>query len=74
MINNVLLTCINICIFNRCKHYFCEKCVLENYKKSTRCFICATQTNGVFNPAKEIIARIGRGDNDAEVENSDSSD
>lgn len=45
---------------NRCKHYFCEKCVLENYKKSTRCYVCGVQTNGVFNPAKELIARIGK--------------
>lgn len=45
-------------IITKCKHYFCEKCALEHYKKSTRCFICNIQTNGVFNPAKEIIARM----------------
>lgn len=42
----------------RCKHYFCEKCALEQYKKSTRCFICNVQTNGMFNPAKELINRM----------------
>lgn len=42
----------------RCKHYFCEKCALEHYKKSQRCFICSQQTNGIFNPAKELIARL----------------
>lgn len=47
----------NIFIF-RCKHYFCEKCALENYKKSQRCIICSQQTNGIFNPAKELIARF----------------
>ncbi|XP_067645534.1 E3 ubiquitin-protein ligase RNF113A [Eurosta solidaginis] len=45
-------------VVTKCKHYFCEKCALENYKKSQRCFICSQQTNGIFNPAKELIARI----------------
>jgi len=44
-------------VVTKCKHYFCEKCALQQYKKSTRCFICNAQTNGVFNPAKELIAR-----------------
>jgi hypothetical protein len=42
----------------RCRHYFCEKCALGHYKKSTRCYICSQQTHGVFNPAKELIAKI----------------
>ncbi|XP_062550605.1 E3 ubiquitin-protein ligase RNF113A [Armigeres subalbatus] len=45
-------------IVTKCKHYFCEKCALANYKKSTRCAICGVQTNGMFNPAKELIARL----------------
>ncbi|XP_067004383.1 E3 ubiquitin-protein ligase RNF113A isoform X2 [Anabrus simplex] len=45
-------------IITKCRHYFCEKCALENYRKSTRCYICNQQTHGVFNPAKELIARI----------------
>lgn len=45
-------------IITKCKHYFCEKCALENFKKSSRCFICSKQTNGVFNPAKELITRL----------------
>ena len=36
----------------RCKHYFCELCALEQFKKSTRCAACGQQTGGVFNPAK----------------------
>lgn len=47
----------NVLLYSRCKHYFCEKCALERYKKSTRCYICNAQTNGTFNPAKELIAR-----------------
>lgn len=42
----------------RCKHYFCEVCVLKQFKKSSRCFVCGVQTNGVFNPAKELIAKL----------------
>ncbi|XP_055631235.1 E3 ubiquitin-protein ligase RNF113A [Toxorhynchites rutilus septentrionalis] len=45
-------------IVTKCKHYFCEKCALANYKKSTRCAVCGVQTNGMFNPAKELIARL----------------
>lgn len=45
-------------IVTRCKHYFCEKCALENYKKSQRCYSCGKQTNGMFNPAKDMIARM----------------
>lgn len=44
-------------VVTKCKHYFCEKCALDQYRKSTRCYICNVQTNGVFNPAKELIAR-----------------
>ncbi|XP_045782654.1 E3 ubiquitin-protein ligase RNF113A [Maniola jurtina] len=55
-------------VVTRCKHYFCEKCALANYKKSTRCFICNAQTSGVFNPAAELQAKLkaraGDDDND----------
>lgn len=51
---------------------------MEHYKKSQRCFICSQQTNGIFNPAKELIARLkneheesGRGHDDSEEEDSD---
>ncbi|XP_050359250.1 E3 ubiquitin-protein ligase RNF113A [Nymphalis io] len=64
-------------IVTRCKHYFCEKCALQNYKKSTRCFICNAQTSGVFNPAKELEAKIkarameNDGDNDSDDDDDD---
>lgn len=45
-------------VMTKCKHYFCEKCALDNYRKSTRCYVCGVQTMGVFNPAKEIIKRL----------------
>uniref|UniRef100_A0A8D3DXC6 Ring finger protein 113A n=1 Tax=Scophthalmus maximus TaxID=52904 RepID=A0A8D3DXC6_SCOMX len=41
-----------------CRHYFCETCALQHYRKSKRCYVCNTQTNGVFNPAKELMAKM----------------
>uniref|UniRef100_A0AAQ4S9N2 Ring finger protein 113A n=1 Tax=Gasterosteus aculeatus aculeatus TaxID=481459 RepID=A0AAQ4S9N2_GASAC len=41
-----------------CNHFFCETCALQHYRKSKRCYVCNTQTNGVFNPAKELMAKI----------------
>ncbi|XP_047523731.1 E3 ubiquitin-protein ligase RNF113A isoform X1 [Pieris napi] len=51
-------------VVTRCKHYFCEKCALQQYKKSQRCFICNAQTGGVFNPAKEIEEKMKNIDDD----------
>uniref|UniRef100_W5N1K5 Ring finger protein 113A n=1 Tax=Lepisosteus oculatus TaxID=7918 RepID=W5N1K5_LEPOC len=45
-------------IITKCRHYFCERCALQHYRKSKRCYVCNQQTNGVFNPAKELIAKI----------------
>lgn len=45
-------------VMTKCNHYFCEKCALERYKKNSKCFVCNTQTYGVFNPAKEIIKKM----------------
>lgn len=45
-------------IVTKCKHYFCEKCALAQYKKTTRCYVCNEQTHGVFNPAKDLVDKI----------------
>ncbi|XP_053555603.1 E3 ubiquitin-protein ligase RNF113A [Bombina bombina] len=45
-------------IITKCKHYFCERCALQHYRKSKRCYVCNVQTNGVFNPAKDLIAKL----------------
>jgi RING finger protein 113A len=45
-------------IITKCQHYFCEKCALERYRKTTRCFVCNQQTSGVFNPAKKLVERL----------------
>jgi RING finger protein 113A len=50
-------------IVTKCKHYFCEKCALDHFRKSSRCFVCGTQTLGIFNPAKEIAKRIASNPN-----------
>uniref|UniRef100_A0A8C7ITR2 Ring finger protein 113A n=1 Tax=Oncorhynchus kisutch TaxID=8019 RepID=A0A8C7ITR2_ONCKI len=46
-------------VSRRCRHYFCETCALQ-YRKSQRCYVCNVQTNGVFNPAKELAAKIAK--------------
>lgn len=45
-------------VVTKCQHYFCEACALAQYKKTSRCFVCNMQTNGVFNVAKKLIARL----------------
>ncbi|XP_038058249.1 E3 ubiquitin-protein ligase RNF113A-like isoform X2 [Patiria miniata] len=45
-------------VVTKCKHYYCEKCALKHYKKSKRCFVCGTQTNGIFNVARVLIAKL----------------
>lgn len=45
-------------VITKCNHYFCEKCALDNYKKSTRCYVCGVQTFGFFKPAKQLAAKL----------------
>ncbi|XP_015686992.1 E3 ubiquitin-protein ligase RNF113A [Protobothrops mucrosquamatus] len=47
-------------VVTKCKHYFCENCALQHYRKSQRCYVCDKQTNGVFNPAKELLTKLER--------------
>jgi RING finger protein 113A len=39
-------------VVTRCKHYFCEACALDHFRKTTKCFVCGGKTFGSFNPAK----------------------
>ena len=41
-----------------CGHYFCEKCALEQFRKSPKCFVCGKNTNGCFNKATKILDRL----------------
>jgi len=45
-------------VVTKCKHYFCEKCALVEYRKSKKCFACGKPTMGVFNPAKDLISKL----------------
>lgn len=47
-----------------------EKCALERYRKSTRCFVCSAQTSGVFNPAKKLMEKLALQDerNDSDID------
>ncbi|KAK1158963.1 E3 ubiquitin-protein ligase RNF113A-like [Acipenser oxyrinchus oxyrinchus] len=45
-------------VITKCRHYFCESCALQHYRKSQRCYVCNEQTNSVFNPAKELITKM----------------
>lgn len=44
--------------FNRCGHYFCERCALQNFTKSPKCYSCGAPTNGIFNTAKNLMQKI----------------
>src|ERR1700752_2382526 len=44
--------------FFRCGHYFCEKCALQNFTKSPKCYACGAATNGIFNTAKNILQKL----------------
>ena len=47
-------------VVTKCKHYFCERCALDHYKKSQRCALCNVQTGGMFNPAKDLMERMAK--------------
>ncbi len=44
--------------FNRCGHYFCERCALQNFSKSPKCYACGASTNGIFNTAKNLLQKL----------------
>uniref|UniRef100_A0A0R3RK93 RING finger protein 113A n=1 Tax=Elaeophora elaphi TaxID=1147741 RepID=A0A0R3RK93_9BILA len=45
-------------IVTKCKHYFCEKCALDHFEKTPKCYICEQNTMGVFKVAKDLIAKL----------------
>ncbi|CEP09297.1 hypothetical protein [Parasitella parasitica] len=45
-------------VVTRCGHYFCETCAIKNYQKSPKCFACGAPTQGVFNTAKKMLAKL----------------
>ncbi|XP_028390052.1 E3 ubiquitin-protein ligase RNF113A-like [Phyllostomus discolor] len=47
-------------VVTKCRHYFCESCALGHFHTSPRCYVCDQLTNGIFNPAKELITKLER--------------
>jgi len=48
-------------VVTKCKHFFCEKCALENHAKTKKCFVCNEPTGGIFNvPSKQILAKLAK--------------
>ena len=45
-------------VFTKCLHYFCEKCALTHYAKSSLCYVCKKPTQGIFNNAEKIIEKV----------------
>ncbi|CDW89126.1 zinc finger protein 183 [Stylonychia lemnae] len=43
-----------------CNHYFCERCALDNYMKSSDCFNCGKPTNGIFNEAPKLLKKSNK--------------
>ena len=56
--NRSLQSRFGSCLRRSCGHYFCEKCALDHYRTTSKCFVCGKDTNGCFNKATDIIARI----------------
>lgn len=53
-----LINNLNFRFFFRCKHYFCENCALKHFRRTSKCYVCDQNTNGVFNVAKGNLCTI----------------
>ncbi|WVQ72990.1 pre-mRNA-splicing factor CWC24 [Cryptococcus sp. DSM 104548] len=45
-------------VVTRCGHYFCMGCATKRFQKSPKCYACGAATQGIFNTAEKIIAKI----------------
>lgn len=45
-------------VVTRCRHYFCEKCAFSHYSTSIKCYVCGVETQGIFNAAHNLIAKV----------------
>lgn len=43
-----------------CEHYFCERCAMSHYAKSSSCYVCKKSTQGIFNNAEKLIYKISQ--------------
>jgi RING finger protein 113A len=55
-------------IVTRCKHYFCEQCALDHYRRSPKCFVCGEKTGGIFTMAKDLLRKLEERRKRAETE------
>ncbi|KAL8275580.1 hypothetical protein Esti_000531 [Eimeria stiedai] len=59
-------------VVTRCRHYFCEKCAVEEYKSSSKCSQCGAETHGILNVASKIVDKLEKakqGEEEDEEEN-----
>jgi len=47
-------------VVTKCKHYFCENCAIQDFKKNARCSVCKEATEGVFKVATEILKKLNK--------------
>ncbi|KAF7724829.1 hypothetical protein EC973_000714 [Apophysomyces ossiformis] len=45
-------------VVTKCGHYFCERCAINQFKKSPKCYACGASTGGVFDTAKNLLAKL----------------
>lgn len=45
-------------VVTKCGHYFCMSCAIKRYEKTSKCFACNRQTQGIFNSATKILDRM----------------
>jgi RING finger protein 113A len=45
-------------VVTKCQHYFCERCAISHYGKSSTCFVCKKSTQGIFNNCETLINKI----------------
>jgi RING finger protein 113A len=45
-------------IVTRCGHYFCSSCAIKRFAKTPKCAACGAPTNGIFNRADKVIAKM----------------
>lgn len=45
-------------VVTKCGHYFCMGCAQKQFKTSRKCAVCGENTNGTFNVARNLVAKI----------------
>ncbi|KGB77073.3 pre-mRNA-splicing factor CWC24 [Cryptococcus deuterogattii R265] len=45
-------------VVTKCGHYFCMACASKRFQKSPKCYACGAPTQGIFNIADKVIAKI----------------